>query len=251
MNLPDNQRIYDEKWSMWHDMKLLGPASRWLRYLIFDQVHRYVDVNAVRTVLDVGCGEGTTTFFLAQELQQSSVMGIDFSASGIDMAARQYRADNLHFKHDEDNSSLRSSFDLVTAFEVLEHVPEWEPFLDSMCAASNRYLLLSFPTGRMRPYEVEVVHYRNFKRGEVESFLAARGFRPVSVYYAGFPFYSPLYREVCNISNPASTSVGRGEFGILQRMIASTLYCVFRFLSSKRRHGDQFCGLFQRAEAVK
>lgn len=247
MHKPDNQRIYDENWSVWHDMKLLGPASRWLRYLIFDQIRRHVESNDIKTVVDVGCGEGTTTFFLAKELQQADVTGIDFSASGIDVASKQYKANNLHFKHDEGNSTLLSSFDLVTAFEVLEHVPEWEQFLGEMCTASNRYLLLSFPTGRMRPFEVEVGHYRNFKRGEVEAFLAARGFRPISVYYAGFPFYSPFYREFCNISNPASSAVGRGEFGIIQRIVASMLFAAFRFLSTKHKYGDQFCGLFQRS----
>ena len=63
----DNRKIYDEKWSSWLDMKRYGPASRWLRALIGNLLAR-IDVTPIKTVLDVGSGEGTTTAYLAENL---------------------------------------------------------------------------------------------------------------------------------------------------------------------------------------
>jgi SAM-dependent methyltransferase len=247
MQSPDNKKIYDELWPQWHDMKVLGPASRWLRYLISDALNRSVPRNEIRSIVDVGCGEGTTTHMLAEKFPNAKVLGVDFSVSGIDIANTYYQAPNLVFMHDDRNESLRNgSYDLVSAFEVLEHIEEWKPFLDQLCSASAKYVMLSFPTGRMRAFEIEVGHFRNYQRGEVEAYLAEKGFTPVSLYYAGFPWYSPLYRELCNISNPASSKVGQGRYGVSQKLIASVLYYLFRGFSTKRNHGDQFCGIFKR-----
>jgi len=32
----NNESIYNDNWNDWHDMKVLGPASKWLRFLIFN-----------------------------------------------------------------------------------------------------------------------------------------------------------------------------------------------------------------------
>jgi hypothetical protein len=115
-----------------------------------------------------------------------------------------------------------------------------------MAAAANKYVLLSFPTGRMRPFEVHVGHFRNFKQGEVEEFMRAQGFVPERILYAGFPFYSPLYREVCNLTDSASNRFTTGRYGPRQKIVATVLYWLFRYGSTRRRLGDQFCGLFRR-----
>ena len=47
----------------------------------------------------------------------------------------------------------------------------------------------------MRAFEAAVGHVRNFRRGEVEAFMARAGFLERNIYHAGFPFFSPLYRE--------------------------------------------------------
>jgi SAM-dependent methyltransferase len=229
-------------------MKLLGPASRWLRHLIFDNLDRNVqDKHEIRTHLDVGCGEGVTTWCFARRYPHLEVTGTDFSHVGIQEAIRSFQEKNLRFEHDPNNSLLTTDrYDLISAFEVLEHVEDWQSLLKQMADACDKYLLLSFPTGRMRAFEVEVGHFRNFIPGEVERFLTNQGFVPVSVYYAGFPFYSPLYRELCNIVNPASASIGRGQYGKFQKGIALILYILFRFVSTKKHRGDQFVGLFKR-----
>jgi SAM-dependent methyltransferase len=249
---PDNKKIYDETWRDWVDMKIYGPASRWLRSLIKRHLATLRSRHAsIETVLDVGCGEGTITHLLAQQLPEAQILGIDFSESGIDCADQAYKRSNLEFRHDERSAAMNTKYDLVTAFEVLEHIDDWQSFLERIAAASNKYLLLSFPTGRMRPFEVNVGHFRNYKKGQIEEFLKTRGFTPIKVFYAGFPFYNPLYREFCNLTNSGSNSFTRGKYGWKQKTIGWIIYFVFRFLSTRSHSGDQFCGLFVRAQVVK
>lgn len=242
----DNHILYNEKWVGWVDMKIYGPASRWLRSLIGDQFSN-IDIPKIKNVLDIGCGEGTVTHFLAQKLPQASVIGIDFSESGIGCARASYQLPNLSFVHDLNSHALEKKYDLVTAFEVLEHVDNWQDLLGRMANASQKYLLVSFPTGRMRPFERNVGHIRNFKKGEVEKFLMRGGYKPISIYYAGFPFYNPLYRELCNLADSANNAFTQGKYGIAQKSISFFFFVLFRFFSTRRRFGDQFCGLFGRA----
>ncbi|HEV2842417.1 MAG TPA: class I SAM-dependent methyltransferase [Chthoniobacterales bacterium] len=245
----DNRAIYDENWSRWLDMKRLGPASRWLRSLIHDQVCAIKKRGNIASILDVGCGEGTITWDLAKYFRDAQTTGIDFSSAGIDCARASYSLPRLRYLHDVTSQALDDRYDLVTAFEVLEHVEDWQDLLGRMAAAARQFVLVSFPLGRMRPFEVHVGHLRNFRRGEVEEFMRSKGFRPEQIFQAGFPFYSPLYREACNLTDSASNSFTTGEYGAPQKIVAGVLYSLFRFASTRRRLGDQFCGLFRRDDA--
>jgi SAM-dependent methyltransferase len=244
----NNKKIYDDTWSDWVDMKVYGPASRWLRFLISKQLETIKSdkVQKIESVLDVGSGEGTITNMLAEKLPESKVVGIDFSIKGINCSKSAYKQNNLKFLHDEDSSELNNKFDLVTSFEVLEHVEDWEELVGRMANASNRYILLSFPTGRMRAFEVNVGHYRNFKKGEIETFLEKKGFYPRKIFYAGFPFYNPLYQDVCNVTNSGGSSFTKGKYNWFQKTVGLVVYFLFAHLSTQKKYGDQFCGLFER-----
>lgn len=246
----DNRQIYEANWPAWAEMKVYGPASRWLRTIIRSQIDCLAQPETIKSVLDVGCGEGTITHALAEWLPNAQVVGIDFSEAGIHCAEARYRRGNLRFIYDETSQNLSQPFDVVTAFEVLEHVDDWQEFLGRISRAARKFVLLSFPTGRMRPFEKSMGHYRNFARGEVERFMSELGFEIDTRCYAGFPFYSPLYRDFCNVTHPASASFITGKYRLHKRLLSHALYFLFRFLSSRHRFGDQFCGLFVRSGAA-
>ncbi|MEK7464046.1 MAG: class I SAM-dependent methyltransferase [Patescibacteria group bacterium] len=244
-NKVNNKKIYDSTWVDWVDMKIYGPASRWLRSLIKDQL-AFIGPNKIKSVLDVGSGEGTITYHLAKDIPEAQVTGIDFSLTGILCAKKAYSSPNLKFIHDEGSVNLKNKYDLVTAFEVLEHIEDWKNLLGRMADASNKYVLVSFPTGRMRAFEVIVGHFRNFKKGEVEEFMKQKGFKAESIFYAGFPFYNPIYREVCNLTNSAGNSFTTGKYGWKQKSLSAVIFFFFKYCSTKRKLGDQFCGLFEK-----
>jgi SAM-dependent methyltransferase len=247
MNYIDNKQIYNQHWQLWTEMKLYGPASRWLRQLI-GEILGEIPSAQINSILDVGCGEGSTTQFIANKLPNALVRGIDFSETGIELATSHWKLNNLEFKCELDSASLKNHWDIICAFEVMEHIEDWQVVLTQMANSAKKYLILSFPTGRMRNFEVQMGHFRNFKKGEVENFLGNHSFFAKKIFYAGFPFYSPLYRELCNLTNADSNQFVQGKYGISQKMVSSFFYFFFRYMSTKNKYGDQFCGLFERIE---
>ena len=241
----NNSQLYDDIWCEWLDMKLYGPSSRWLRFLI-NKILKRIEPKSIKHILDVGCGEGSNTFLLSKYFLNAHVKGIDFSKIAIQNAQKRYKISNLYFSHDINSNSLNDQYDMITCFEVLEHVDIWKDLLQRMAVSSKKYLILSFPTGKMRSFEKNVGHLRNFKKQEVEIFLETLGFLPYKIYYAGFPFYSPFYRTLCNFTNSANNSFTMGKYGILQKIVSSICYFCFTFLSTKKRLGDQFVGIFKK-----
>ena len=135
-------------------------------------------------------------------------------------------------------------------FEVLEHIEDWQSFLKNVINISNKYILLSFPTGRMREFEKYIGHFRNFKKGEIENFLKDNNFKIIKTYYAGFPFYSPIGRDYGNRNYKKIIANIDKEFTIKQKLFHELIYILLRYFSFKNI-GDQFVGLFERKDIDK
>ena len=76
-------------------------------------------------VLDVGCGDGYGTFYLAAH--SGEAVGVDVSADAIAIAQRKYRRPNLAYQaagRDAQWGVSEHSFDVATFFEVFEHVAD-------------------------------------------------------------------------------------------------------------------------------
>ena len=177
------------------------------------------------SVLDVGCGQGLNTVKFADDWPNAKIVGVDGDVS--------------------DMLDDKERFDLVTAFELLEHIEDWEKVATVMTKISNRYIMVSVPIGRMREYEKEHGHFRNYQKGELESFFEENGFQTIKTYYAGFPFWSPITRDLLNLLPVDNTSDVQVEMGLPKKIVSLLLYYSFRYLSLKNK-GDQFVGLFEK-----
>jgi len=110
----------------------IKPASSSFFSLEGEHVARYVWVakhlNKKMDLLDLGCGYGYGTDFLAAAAR--SAVGVDTDRRGISSAERHYKRDNLKFVLIRDLSELSAgSFDAVIALEVIEHVADHGQFL--------------------------------------------------------------------------------------------------------------------------
>ncbi|MDH3239927.1 MAG: class I SAM-dependent methyltransferase [Alphaproteobacteria bacterium] len=80
-------------------------------------------------VLDVGCNNGYGTMKIAE--RSASVIGVDVSSQAIEAAIATHARPNIEYRL-VDGAGLPfgdKTFDLVTSFQVIEHVDVVEPYL--------------------------------------------------------------------------------------------------------------------------
>ncbi len=100
------------------------------------------------SLLDVGCGEGVLVHRWAQRLAGRRIVGIDLEEESIQAGWAQRQAPNLEYRVMRVAENLPfadGEFDLASAIEVLEHVPDPARTLAEMARCAQRHLLVSVP----------------------------------------------------------------------------------------------------------
>lgn len=100
-----------------------------------------------KRVLDAGCGTGYGTAELAKVA--ASVLGVDIAAEAVDFAREHYPMPHLGFARASCTALPHPDgcFDLVVAFEVIEHLEGWREFLREVrrVLASSGQFIVSTP----------------------------------------------------------------------------------------------------------
>jgi 2-polyprenyl-3-methyl-5-hydroxy-6-metoxy-1,4-benzoquinol methylase len=106
-----------------------------------------LDRAAPRSLLDVGCGEGVLVHRWAQRLGDGRLVGIDLEEDSIQAGWSKHQAPNLEYRVMEARKLpfADGEFDLASAIEVLEHLPDPEHTLSEMARCAARHLLVSVP----------------------------------------------------------------------------------------------------------
>ncbi|MGH2555962.1 MAG: class I SAM-dependent methyltransferase [Actinomycetota bacterium] len=162
--------------------------NAWLRFGLINRMLR--GLQGIQTVLEIGGGEGALGARLARRFDYVGLEPDDRSFAKAKARVDEVgRGTVIH----GDLSALDPSatFDLVCAFEVLEHIEE-----DASALAEWRerlrpggWLLLSVPAHPQRygPWDRWAGHYRRYERAQLSALLASGGFTDVQVWAYGFP----------------------------------------------------------------
>ncbi len=98
------------------------------------------------SLIDVGCGEGVLTHKWAQEIE-GRVVGIDLDDPLLHAEWATRQAPNLEYQvmKAENLPFADGEFEVATAIEVLEHVPDPEHTVAEMARVASKWLLVSVP----------------------------------------------------------------------------------------------------------
>jgi ubiquinone/menaquinone biosynthesis C-methylase UbiE len=144
------------------------------RYLFASRLCRH------KRVLDLACGSGYGSATLAQSA--SVVIGLDNSSDAIAHARSSYPMWNLHFLLASATTLPFGdrSFDLITAFELIEHLHDWQALLEEArrLLKQGGQLIVSTPnhlyyTESRRLAGPNPFHVHEFEFAEFQSALRA------------------------------------------------------------------------------
>lgn len=151
--------------------------------MLYEHFHRYLWAARVadgRRVLDVGSGEGFGAAILAQ--RAAAVTGVDVDPRAVEHARARYGRENLNFQRASAldlGAFADASFDVVVAFEMIEHVRDHETVLAELARvlADDGVLLISTPDRDLYSRatgQVNSFHERELTQGELRELLSRR-----------------------------------------------------------------------------
>ena len=167
------EALEDGYW--WH-LNRVRLARTWLREVAGNRP----------SVLDLGCGTGGFLAHLAHELEARAAVGVEASPIGLD-ACRRRGLDAIQ-KDLATPFDLGRSFDLVTAMDVLEHLPDETSALESARRnlRAGGHFLASVPAlpWLFSSWDQRLGHRRRYTRRGLVEIVEAAGFEVLRCSYA-------------------------------------------------------------------
>lgn len=158
-------------------------AMRW------SVVRRIVDRLAPKTILEIGCGQGAFGTRLAP---RASYLGVEPDATSFAVAkGRIDGAGGRVLNTTSDAIAGEGAYELVCAFEVLEHIEDDVAALKTWRAlvAPGGHILVSMPAWqeRFNHWDTMVGHYRRYSPDQCRDLLSTSGFTDAEVVVYGWP----------------------------------------------------------------
>jgi SAM-dependent methyltransferase len=169
------------------DVNAVAPLTpnAWLRY---DVVKRILPAG-ITDVLEVGCGQGALGARLAQRYHY---VGVEPDQTSWAVAQRRVSAVATGEVRNVTVEAIGDEqFDLVCAFEVLEHIEDDETAVKEWAGRlrPGGWLLLSVPAHQRRfaPADEMAGHFRRYDPAVMAALLARCGFGEITIRQYGFP----------------------------------------------------------------
>jgi ubiquinone/menaquinone biosynthesis C-methylase UbiE len=133
-----------------------------------------------RRVLDIGCGTGYVTELAAKVLADAFLYATDTSVQGLSVAARKLRERAFLIHLDALDLPFDQAFDLITTFDVLEHIEDDRAVLEetwrSLRPGGGVLHFVPQHPSLYSPADRESRHFRRYGRTELQRKLVAAGF---------------------------------------------------------------------------
>jgi SAM-dependent methyltransferase len=166
--------------------------AAWLR---LDAIERVLSrLPAVRSVLEIGTGTGGVGARLARRYSYTGVE-LDPTSAALSRANIEPLGGTV-LEGSVKQLPVERKFDLVCAFEVLEHaendlaaVIEWTTYL-----RPDGWILLSVPAFQRRygPWDERAGHFRRYEKHQLSSLLSEAGYDSPTLLVYGFPLGNVL-----------------------------------------------------------
>lgn len=173
-------------------------------------------------ILEVGCGAGS-------QLEALSVYGNKVFGSDINIKAlteAEKRGFTVFYQDIEKEIKNEGKYDVVCAFDVLEHIKSDESALKNIYRSLKPGGLFVFMVPAFQilfsSHDVHLKHYRRYSMKELEQKLLNNNFKPLDLYYWNsilFPIIS-LKRLLYKSGKPKS------DVGSLPKLLNSFLYSI-------------------------
>jgi SAM-dependent methyltransferase len=135
-----------------------------------------------RSFLEIGCGTGYVLMGLSKAFPQLALAGSEIFSAGLDFAAQRLPNVDL-FQMDATSIPYVDEFDVIGAFDVLEHIAEDETVLAQMYRAvrPGGGILITVPQHMFlwSQADVEAVHQRRYSAREMRRKVERAGFKIV------------------------------------------------------------------------
>ena len=161
--------------------------TAWLRY---DAIERLLPGDAV-SILEIGAGLGSLGAFLARRYEYT---GVEPDARSYAIARDRIGGSGRVLNVPAEALGSEELFDVVCAFEVLEHCEDDAAALAGWCRhiRPGGHALLSVPFGRARfgSWDTKAGHYRRYDRDDIVTTMERAGLVSVDTMAYGFPLGS-------------------------------------------------------------
>ncbi|WP_312707838.1 class I SAM-dependent methyltransferase [Stenotrophomonas sp.] len=133
----------------------------------------------LRSFLEIGCGTGFVLEGIAQAFPQAKMAGSEILSAGLPFAAQRMASAEL-FQMDARRIPYDSEFDVIGAFDVLEHIEEDESVLAEIHRAlvAGGAAIFTVPQHRWLWSSIDehACHVRRYRTGELREKLDRSGF---------------------------------------------------------------------------
>lgn len=198
-------------------------SSTWNSARIYE-VESILKEISPRTILNLGCGVGFHDLEFAKHHEVIKVVGVDYSANSIIAANHHYPHPKVsRYVADFMEMEETSKFDLVTSFQVIEHLDFAEAFLGKCANLTNEkgYVAIFTPNrltiiNRLRKLAgrqmqvIDPMHFEEFTEVELESLGKTSKLRKIKTFSHSLSFRVP--GSTLNLIPRKLERLARGHF---------------------------------------